>query len=482
MLPSPDICERARISRDPRFDGRFFIGVLTTGIYCRPVCPARMPARDNVRFYASAAAAEDAGYRPCRRCRPETAARVPEWSIRSRTVVRGLRLIDGGQVDEAGVAGMASRLGLSARHLNRLFMEELGASPKSLAMARRRALAKRLLDDTDLPLAQVALQAGYRSLRRFNDDLLRFYHRSPGALRAARRAGAGTDGAAIRLAVREPYDAAWVFGFLAKRALAGFEQVDGLCYRRRVQDDAGNDHWICVRWRDGALHLEVPPACGVPLSELLPRVRRLFDLDADAAVIGRHLAADPLLAPVVAQHPGLRVPGAWDGFETAVRAVLGQQVSVARATVLAQALLDRFGAHVLQSPRELAGADVAAVGMPGRRGEAIRLLAAAAAEGRLDLSDGADADALQAALCALPGIGPWTAGYVAMRVARDPDAFPVDDWVVTRVLANAEADAVPRGRAQARRMEPWRPWRAYAVMYLWKLAELRRAAAQKEAS
>jgi AraC family transcriptional regulator, regulatory protein of adaptative response / DNA-3-methyladenine glycosylase II len=478
MLPSPDICERARVSRDPRFDGRFFIGVLSTGIYCRPVCPARQPARDNVRYYPSAAAAEDAGFRPCRRCLPETAARVPEWSIRSATVVRGLRLIDAGEVDRIGVAGLAARLGLSSRHLDRLFLDELGAAPKSLAMARRRALAKRLIDDSDLPLADVALQAGYGSLRRFNDDLQRYYQSAPRELRRRRRRGAVTRLAAaqptvLRLAVREPYHVQWVFRFLERRALPGLEAVNGLTYRRRVADAEDGAHWISVMWNGSGLSLEIPASCPVPLSELLPRVRRVFDLDADPRVIDAHLADDPVTGEVVAAHPGLRVPGAWDGFETAVRAVLGQQVSVDRANVLAQRLLQRYGGDVLQSPALLAASDPAAIGMPGRRGEAVRRLAAAVADGKLDLSDGCDAAVLQETLGDLPGIGPWTAGYVAMRVARDPDAYPVNDWVVMKVLAM-------RGAAVERRLAGWRPWRAYGVMALWKLAELQRAARKEE--
>jgi AraC family transcriptional regulator, regulatory protein of adaptative response / DNA-3-methyladenine glycosylase II len=480
MLPSPDICERARVARDPRFDGRFFVAVLTTGIYCRPVCPARLPARDNVRFYPSAAAAEEAGYRPCRRCRPETSVRVPEWSIRSQTVVRGLRLIEAGDLDDGGVGGLARRLGVSARHLNRLFVDELGATPKSLATARRRALAKRLIDETDLPLSRVALQAGYGSVRRFNDDLRRYYRSSASELRRGRRRAGAGDALVLRLGVRAPYRADWVFAFLARRALAGFETVEGLTYRRRIVDEAGTAHWITVSWDGGALRLNVPAECPVPLAELLPRVRRVFDLDADAAVIDAHLGDDARLAPVVALHPGLRVPGAWDGFETAVRAVLGQQVSVDRATALARALLERYGDGILQSPRALARLNPAEIGMPGKRGEAIRRLAAETAAGRMDLTEGADSERLQAALRALPGIGPWTAGYVAMRVARDPDAHPLDDWVVMKVLADQSGARPLRGRALEQSLAPWRPWRAYAVMYLWKLAELQRAPARRE--
>ena len=505
MLPAPEICERARLSRDPRFDGWFFVGVLTTGIYCRPVCPARCPGSANVRFFASAAAAQDAGFRPCLRCRPERASNRPEWGIRSPIVVRALRLIERGVLDEGSVEALSLQLGVSGRHLDRLFRQTLGATPKRVAVARRRQLAKRLIDDTDLPFATLALQVGYRSLRRFNDDLRRVYGRNPTELRrAAQRSGrqggsqpakqvgkqvgkpvgkqvgkqeraavpAAQDDFSLRLAVRQPYDAPSMFAFLARRALAGFESVEGLQYRRRVFDAAGRSGWISVTWDGSALVLRVPAGRAIDLADVLIRVRRLFDVDADALIIDGHLRHDPLLGPIIAQQGGgLRVPGAWAGFETAVRAVLGQQVSVARATLLAQRLLERYGERALMAPEILAGADPAELGMPGRRGAAIATLAAATAAGQLELHEGADTGQLTRQLCAVPGIGPWTAGYVAMRVARDPDAFPDNDWVVNRMLALTPAVA-------RRRAESWRPWRAYAVMYLWQGAALEQSRGQ----
>jgi AraC family transcriptional regulator of adaptative response / DNA-3-methyladenine glycosylase II len=483
MLPAHHICERARLSRDPRFDGAFFIGVVTTGIYCRPVCPVRQPAAENVRYYPSAAAAEEAGFRPCRRCLPERAARVPEWCIGSRTVIRGLRLIDAGVLDSEDSTGLAARLGVTARHLNRLFHEELGATPKAVAMNRRRALAKRLIDETRLPFSQVALQAGYRSLRRFNDDVRRCYGRHPSAIRAVSRnrpREAGDRAFSLRLPVREPYNAPWVFEFLKRRALAGFEEVGEACYRRRVFDTEGNDHWISVTWEAGGLRLQVPAACTVALSDILLRVRRVFDLDADSRTIDGDLAEDSLLAEVVTGHGGLRVPGAWDGFETTVRAILGQQVSVDRATALAHKLLDRYGPTCLQDPAALARATPAEIGLPGRRGLAISRLATEVAAGALDLHEGADAGKLAVVLCAIPGIGPWTAGYVAMRVAKDPDAYPVNDWVVLKMLERAPATAAVAKAAAAGRAgshaDGWRPWRAYAVMYLWKSSQSLRSA------
>jgi len=463
MIPAPAICERARLARDERFDGRFVVAVVTTGVYCRPVCPAKPPAAANVRYFGTPAAAQDAGFRPCLRCRPESARHLPEWTLANGTVLRGLRLIEAGLLDEAPVAELAATLGVSSRHLDRLFRAELGATPAALARTRRVQLAKRLIDTTTLPLATVAMHAGFGSVRRFNSELKAAYGRPPGALRRGR----GTrraDRLRLVLPVRAPYDPHWVFGFLGKRALAGLEEVRGLCYRRLLAPELGAQGWLEVCWQDGALALDAPSLERWPLGELLPRLRRVFDLAADPQVIADQLARNARLAPFRQSCEGLRVPGAWDGFETAVRAVLGQQVSVARATALAHALVARFGEGSFPAPAALAQADVSAIGMPGQRGAAVRALARAVARGELRLDDTAGAAELEAALLALPGIGPWTAAYIGMRVARDPDAFPASDWVVLKML-----DATP---GQARRLaEGWRPWRAYAVMWLWHEAE-----------
>ena len=468
MLPEPEICERARQSRDPRFDGRFIVAVLTTGVYCRPVCPARMPAEDNVRYFPTPAAAQEAGFRPCLRCRPETARRLPEWTLNSQTVIRGLRLIDAGFLDEHDLEALARELSLSPRHLNRLFNAELGASAKSLAKVRRVQLAKRLIDHSAIPFADVALRSGYRSVRRFNDEIRSTYGRSPRALRNSGKSG-GSDLLRLTLPVREPYHAEWVFGFLRQRGLPGLEEVDGWTYRRALFRDGESVGWLSVTWDACALQLAVPAAAVEDLGDLLQRVRRVFDLDADPLAVESVLGGDSLLGPALRRDPGLRVPGAWDGFETAVRAVLGQQVSVARATTLAQQLCARFGAGAFPSPVQLIDADVVSLGMPGRRAAAIVALARAVLAGRLRLDESVDAGALTETLCAIPGIGPWTAGYVGMRVARDPDAFPDSDWVVLKVL---EA-----GAGSARRLaELWRPWRSYAVMYLWRMEQHRRNA------
>lgn len=469
MLPEREVCQRARLARDPRFDGRFYIGVLTTGIYCRPVCPARMPAEENVRYYQTPAAAQDAGFRPCLRCRPETARRLPEWTVASQTVVRGMRLIDAGFLDSEPVQTLAGRLGISSRHLNRLFLDELQATPKSLARARRVQLAKRLIDNSSLPLAEVAMRSGFGSIRRFNDEIRDAYRRPPRELRRSLDAPPDED-IVLHLPVRAPYHTDWVFGFLEARALPGLEEVVDGEYRRALFVDGERKGWLRVAWEKDGLRLAVPPAGVEHLGDLLARVRRVFDLDADPAAIETVLSEDPLLAPCIQRNPGLRVPGAWDGFEIAVRAILGQQVSVARARNLAMDLCERFGAGDFPSPAALVDADVSVIGMPGKRGEAVRALAGAVLSGEVQLDEGAEPGLLTESLRGLPGIGPWTAGYVGMRVARDPNAFPDADWVVLKVLG--EKAAAARTRAEA-----WQPWRAYAVMVLWCIEGERRLSA-----
>ena len=468
MLPEPEICQRARIARDPRFDGRFYVAVLTTGIYCRPICPARLPREENVRYFPSSAAARMAGYRPCLRCRPETASRLPEWTLGSRTVVRGMRLIDTGFLDDHRVDELAARLGVTTRHLNRLFHQELSATPKSLARVRRLQLAKQLIDHSTLPLSRVAMLSGYGSVRRFNVEVREAYGRSPGELRRSRPLEEA-DHIVLRLPLRTPYHMDWVYDFLARRSLPGVEEVCGRTWRRALPVNGQQTGWLEVRAEPEALEVAIPGRAAVRLGELLARVRRVFDLDADPMAVEAVLGEDPLLARGIARDPGLRVPGAWNGFEMAVRAILGQQVSVARSRSLAVALCERYGGGDFPTAEVLAEADVAAIGMPGRRGEAIRALARLVLDGSLVLDDGSDPLELQEALTRVPGIGPWTAGYIGMRVAKDPDAFPDADWVVLKVL-RAKASAA-RARAEA-----WRPWRAYAVMVLWRMEAVRRGA------
>ncbi len=452
MLLDPDSCRRARLARDLRFDGRFVVGVLTTGVFCRPICPATPPAEENVRYFATSAAAREAGYRPCLRCRPERESPLPAWTIGSETVVRALRLIDDGYLAERSVRDLAAEFGVGERHMNRLFRAELGATPKALSRMRRIALAKRLIDDTSLTMTDVARAAGYGSVRRFNDEFLRVFARAPRAVR--RRTAQSSTDIRLRLPTREPFNADWVFSFLARRALRDLETVDGHTYRRRV-----DGRWISVSLRDDTLWLNVPGALADQTANILARIRRMFDLDADPDAIDSHLGKSSELEPWVRAARGIRVPGAWDSFEGTVKAILGQQVSIDRAAVLSAKLVRMFGAGGFPAPAALADADVAAIGIPGARGAAVRGVARAVLErGDTFLLQPYQAREI---LLGIAGIGPWTAEYVAMRVARDPDAFPASDWAVRKVLDANARDAL-------RRAELWRPWRAYAVMYLWR--------------
>ena len=496
-----DLCERARLSRDSRFDGRFFIGVVTTRIYCRPICPVQPPKAANVRFYPSAAAAGRAGFRPCLRCRPEAAPGTSAWNGTPGTVGRALRLIEDGALDHGDEDSLARRLGVSPRHLRRLFERHVGASPQRVSSTRRLHRAKRLIDVTDLPFATVAQTAGFGSVRRFNDALRETYGRTPGELRKARRGAetaVGQPGGALRLRLsyRAPYDTAAVLGFLAPRAMPGVEVVDPVrgVYRRAFRlaglprTDRGrvSEHTaksaapglvrVESRRRDCLDAEVVHPDAGVLLS-VAARLRRLFDLDADPLSFGRHLADAPALASPLDARPGIRVPGAWDGFELAVRVVLGQQVTVKGATTLAGRLVDALGeglpdhlcgpglARTFPSPDAVAGYDLRAIGVPASRAAALRALAEAVSARNLDLDAAADPDVTRTQLTAIPGIGPWTAEYIAMRVLRDPDAFPAGDLGLRKAVGHGVPASAKELRAMA---EAWRPWRAYAAMLLWQ--------------
>ena len=451
MLPAEDVCRRARLSRDPRFDGRFVVGVLTTGVFCRPVCPARTPAEDNVRYFATPAAALEAGYRPCLRCRPEGIQSTP-WTVASQMVVRALGRIEQGFLNTRSVGALAASVGVGERQLRRLFRKELGTTPKALARMQRLALARRLLDDTDLPISDVAWCAGYGSLRRCDDELRRVFGRAPRELRRGRTPHHASD-LHLRLPLQTPWRGDWVFPFLARRALPGLEEGSDRTFRRRI--DGGT---VSVTLDEDALVLSIPSSLLPESAALVAGVRRVFDLDANPAAIDGHLGVQPDLAEAVRTAPGIRVPGVWEPFEGAVKAILGQQVRVDRAVVLATRLVEAYGSDGFPTPDQLVEADVASVGMPGARGRAVRGLARAVLDRGTDFL--ADAAKVRPALLAIPGIGPWTAEYVAMRVAQDPDAFPASDAAVMKALGAT-------ARAAERRSEPWRPWRAYAVMYLW---------------
>lgn len=472
MALDSDLMYRAMVSRDRRFEGHFVVGVRTTGVYCRPGCPARTPRRENVRFYPSTAAAQADGLRPCLRCRPDAAPGTPAALGTPATVSRALRLIAQGALDDAGVDPLAERLGVTARHLRRLFVRHLGASPLEVARTQRVHFARKLLEETALPMAEVAHAAGFASVRRFNEAVRAALAATPTQLRAKGRAsgGARAEGAAdaivLRLPYREPLAFDVLLAFLAARATPGVERVERGTYARVVSAGVAGDGpgTIAVRrGPPGHLLVSIRGVAGPELFAVVSRVRALFDLDADPARIDPHLAADPVLGASVRACPGLRVPGAWDPFEIAVRAILGQQVSVRAASTLAGRLVARFGhavagadaaglTHVFPEPAALADADVASIGMPRARAEAIRALARAVARGEGVLED---ADRFTS----LAGVGAWTAGYVAMRALRDPDAFPRGDAVL---------------RSFERAAESWRPWRAYAAMHLWTMEAGRR--------
>ena len=460
LLPSRKICERARLARDPRFDGRFYVAVLTTGIFCRPICPARMPMEENVRYYSTPAAANEAGYRPCMRCLPEHAQLVPLWSLGSERVVKSLQLIDSGFLNDNSVAELACRMGMSVRQLNRLFRDELGATPKTAGKMQRVQLAKRMVDQTDLSFSQIAHAAGYGSLRRFNDEFKNVFQRNPSEVRRKLETRP-VDVMRLHLPVRKPFAADFVFNFLKVRALAGLEAVSatktGYSYSRYLGLQDGQRLELQVHWNGDSLTVDLPQQIG-PVADILSRIRRVFDLDADPIMIARHLGSTKRLAKIVKAHPGLRVPGAWDGFETSVRAIVGQQVSVARATILGDRRMATYGTGGFPTPMELENTQPGEIGMPGKRGLAIALLAKAVLEGAVEFDQ--TSEVLTKQLCAIPGIGPWTAAYISLRVCHDPDSFPETDWVVLKQLQTTPKKA-------AALAEQWRPWRSYALMYLW---------------
>ncbi|HTM49233.1 MAG TPA: AlkA N-terminal domain-containing protein [Bryobacteraceae bacterium] len=472
---SRQTCEIARRSRDPRFDGRFFIGVTTTGIYCRPVCPAPSPKESNVRYFVSAASAAEAGFRPCLRCHPETSPGTPAWLGTSTTVSRALRLMDETALSADSLEDLSARLGVGSRQLRRLFLKHLGASPVAVAQTRRLHFAKTLIDQTDLPFTEAALASGFKSIRRFNASFQTLYGRTPTELRGlARRKEPGEPGRyRFRLPFRPPFDWDDLLEFLSPRAIPGVEELTGGSYRRTIALQ-GKRGLIEARLdsRRGAVDLLIQFPDAAALIVIVERVRRLFDLRADPADIQGVLGPHPLLARRVAARPGLRVPGAWDGFEMAVRAILGQQVTVRGASTLAGRIVRAFGdpweedggrlTHFFPAPATLAAADYSRIGLPAARAETIRRLASAVESGELTFSGVADPARWIERFRALPGVGEWTAQYVAMRALGEPDAFPAADLGLLR----ASGAGSPKQLEQT--AEAWRPWRAYAAMHLWQ--------------
>jgi AraC family transcriptional regulator of adaptative response / DNA-3-methyladenine glycosylase II len=476
-------CNRARLSRDPRFDGRFFVAVSSTGIYCRPVCPAPPARLHNVLFFPCAAAAQEAGFRPCRRCRPETAPGTPAWQGTSTTVSRALKLISEGYLDRRGVDDLARVLGIGDRHLRRLFFAHLGASPNAVAATRRLHFATRLIEETSLPMAAVAFGSGFASLRRFNAAIRETFGGPPSALRRQTSQDSqktcGDSILNLRLAYRPPFQWNALLEFLGKRAIPGVEEVRNGAYRRTVAlADARGLFEVANDAATHSLRVKIQISNARGLLSLVEKVRSMFDLSADPLEVGACLARDPTLAPLVRRHPGLRVPGAWNAFELAVRAILGQQVSVAAASTLAGRLAARCGerlleaegtlSHLFPGPEALCEADLSAIGIPRARAETIRSLARAVADQQVRLDAAQPLDQTVQQLCEIPGIGKWSANYIAMRALQEPDAFPSADLGVSRGLAKLEGRMSPG--AIDRRAEDWRPWRAYAVMYLWTYA------------
>lgn len=471
------LCDRARETRDARFDGLFFIAVTSTRIYCRPVCPAPAPKSRNIRYYASAAAASAAGFRPCLRCRPEAAPGSPLHRAKSDLVAGALRLIEQGVLDETSLPELARRVGVGERHLRRLFADELGASPLEVAATRRLLFAKKLLTETALPITAIAPAAGYASVRRFNAAFLETYGKAPRDIRRSHDGSAATDELALRLPFRPPYDFAHLLAFLEKRVIPGVEIVDGTSYRRTFVAAAAPG-WLSVSPIEGepALALRVHHPKPSALGDIVARVRRMFDVDADPLAINAHLRRDALLKALVKRWPGQRLPNAWDGFELAVRAILGQQVSVAAARTLAARIAAKHGtpyaegeaaglSALFPTPEILAEAPLEAVGVMRARADAIRTLARAVVDGRVHFRTEQTLANFEESLVALPGVGPWTAHYVAMRALGEPDAFPAADLILRRAAGRGETLST---RATEAVSQAWRPWRAYAVMLLWR--------------
>ena len=474
----PDRCYLAVRARDPRFDGWFVTAVRSTGIYCRPSCPARTPMRANVRFLPTAAAAQRAGFRACKRCRPDAVPGSPEWDVRADVVARAMRLIADGVVDRSGVPGLAAALGYSVRQLERVLVDEVGAGPTALARAQRAQTARILVETTALPMTEVAFAAGFSSIRQFNDTVRSVFGVPPSVLRAAAPgpgSGSGAAGPAtslaLRLPLRLPFTPDTLFGHLAATAVPGVEEVVGDTYRRTLRLPHGP---AVVGLTPAADHI----VCRLDLADLadlhaaIARCRRLLDLDADPEAVDALLAADPALAGTVADAPGRRVPRTVDGDEFAVRAVLGQQVSTAAARRSASTLVRDHGdelavpsgglTHLFPTAEELVGARPA---LPAARARALAGLVGALADGRLDLGPGADRGRAREVLAGLAGIGPWTGEMVAMRALGDPDALPVGELGVRRGAASL---GLPDRPAELwARAEAWRPWRAYVVQHLW---------------
>ena len=483
------VCSRARLSRDPRFDGKFFIGVLSTRIYCRPICPVPTVKEKNVRYFPTAAAAAETGFRPCLRCRPECSPGTPAWFGTSSTVSRALRLIDESGLEDGGMEVLAERLGVSSRHLRRLFIRHLGASPSAVAKTRRLHFAKKLIDETRLPMTDVALASGFGCVRRFNAVIRKTYNRTPTQIRRLvpktirQNSIQQQDHYLFRLPFRPPYHWKGMLAFLAGRATPGVEVVDLRGYRRTISLN-GCHGYFEVSLPDlspsspnaghNAVAVRVQIADPRSLYLIIERIRGMFDLNADWAAIAQSLGTDPALTSRIRAEPGLRVPGCWNGFELTIRAILGQKMTLKGATALVGRIAESYGqpisdaddlTHLFPTPEVLADAKLAGLGLTEERAETIHTLARAVCDGAISFERIVDSDAFLAQLREIPGIGCWTAQYVAMRALGEPDAFPTGDVGLLRALG------LKTSLELEKRAEAWRPWRSYASMYLWSTAE-----------
>lgn len=479
MQLDPDRCYQALTSHDVRFDGLFYVGVASTGIYCRPVCPAKTPRRENCRFFRSAGVAELAGFRPCLRCRPELAPGQARIDSAGRIAGAVAQRIEDGALNEGSLEELAAEFELSSRQLRRLVQQELGLSPVELAQTQRLLFAKRLLADTRLPVTEVAFASGFSSVRRFNALFQERYRLTPSEMRRGTE-GAAVDALTLELCYRPPFDWEALLGWLESRTLTGVERIEHGSYSRTLRLGA-HQGWITARPAPSgraALRVEVSTSLTPALTSVLARLRHLFDLHADPNQINAHLSEDPVLRGRIERHPGLRVPGAFDGFELGLRAILGQQVSVRAATTIAGRFVTAFGepaghpqpglTHLSPTAKRIAAADateLTTLGVTRSRAASIQALAREIAEGGLRLEPGAPLERTLSRLISLPGIGEWTAQYIALRALRWPDAFPHSDLGLRQALGGVAASTVLKAA------ESWRPWRAYAALHLWKSLE-----------
>lgn len=477
MELDPEFCYRAILSRDPRFDGRFFTAVVTTGIYCRSVCPAPKPKRKKVLFFSTAAAAEKEGFQPCLRCKPEAAPAISGWPGLSETLMRAMNLIDAGFLDERNVSDLAGQFQMSERHLRRLFEEQIGATPVSIALTRRLHFARKLLEQTALPVIDVAFASGFSSLRRFNSAFKNAYSISPSDLRKQDNFKPHHEhNLQFKLAYRPPFHWNHLIGFLRNRAIENVEWVDADCYRRTISV-AGSSGILEVHHlpEQHSVVLSIPISLSRSIMQIVESVKRIFDLKADPAAIQDAFMKDRVMASIINKVPGLRVPGAWNWFEIAVRAILGQQITVKAAKTIAGRLVQKFGTpldgnqnsdKLFPLPEQILNASLTGLGIPTRRVDAIRQLAQAAVDSSIGPDCGIPLEETIRRFCLISGIGPWTAHYIALRAFGELDVFLPGDLVLRRTASRLIGKNLT-DLELLKHAERWRPWRSYAVLYLW---------------